>query len=425
MKILKYLFLLVLLSLVALSIFVATQKGDYTVERSKVINSPKAAVYNYVNDYKNWANFGSWIAQDPEMKINYPQNTVGKGASYSWEGKEGNGNMKTIFVKENDSIAQKMNYEETSSNVFWSFKDTVGGTKVTWKTTGKMSFLFKIYTAFNGGVDKVIGGMYEKSLANLDKTLDYEINTYAVKVDGLVKMPETFYLHQTFTSEISKVIKNFRIVTPKIITFCKKNNLPLAGKPFVIYHTYDLVNGLTKISICVPIKNQIYTSAGSDLLTGKLEAYDAIKTTLTGDYSHIVKALDKAKAYRNAKQIVADPSLSHIEVYTIGKTETESPSKWVTEIYYPTKPKIVVNKINVMTKKVEAMPNPTDVVTPKTDVVPPKANTDVTAPKTKTALATPKAKTDVITPKAKKDAVVPKTKKTVPPVKEVEIPSEF
>jgi len=410
MKILKYLFLLLLLSLVALSIFVTTQKGDFTVERSKIINSPKSAVFNYVNDYKNWEDFGSWTAQDPEMKINYPQNTIGKGASYSWEGKEGNGSMKTIFVKENDSIAQKMNYDGTASNVFWSFKDTVGGTKVTWKTTGKMSFLFKIYTAFNGGVDKVIGGMYEKSLANLDKTLDYEINTYAVKVDGLVKKPETFYLRQTFTSEISKVIKNFRIVAPKIITFCEKNNVPVAGKPFVIYHTYDLVNGLAKISICVPIKSPIYTSEGSDLLTGKLEAYQAVKTTLTGDYSHVKKAMDKTIGYINANRIVTDPSLSHIEVYTISKTDTKSPSKWVTEIYYPTKPTLVANPINVI-------PNKADVLAPKTNVVVPKVQPEVVVPKTKTTVATPKAKTEV---------VVPKTKKTVPtPAKEVEIPSEF
>ena len=417
MKILKYLFLLLLLSLVALSIFVATQKGDFTVERSKVINSPKAAVFNYVNDYKNWADFGSWTAQDPEMKINYPQNTLGKGASYSWEGKEGNGSIKTIFVKENDSIAQKMNFEGTASNVFWSFKDTVGGTKVTWKTTGKMSFLFKIYTAFNGGVKKVIGSMYEKSLANLDKILDYEINTYTVKVNGLIKMPETFYLHQTFTSEISKVIKNFRIVTPKIITFCEKNNLPLAGKPFVIYHTYDLVNGLTKISICVPIKNQIYTSEGSDLLTGKLEAFEAVKTTLTGDYSHIIKAMDKTNAYIASRQIAINPSLSHIEVYTAGKTETKSPSKYVTEIYYPTKPTLVANPINAVPNKTAIIPNTTAILAPKTDIVVPKARLEVIVPKTKT---------DVVVPKAKKDAVIPKAKKTVPtPVKEVEIPSEF
>lgn len=340
MRILKYLFLLLLLSLVALSIFIATQKGDFTVERSKVINSPKPAVFNYVNDFKNWEDFGSWAVEDPKIKITYPQNTIGKGASYSWEGKDGNGDMETVFVKENDSISQKMNYDGTLSDVFWSFKDTIGGTKVTWRTKGKMSFLFKIYTAFNGGVEKIIGGMYEKSLANLDKTLDYEINTYNVKVDGLVKKPETFYLHQTFTSKIANVAKNFKIVAPKIITFCQKNNLTITGKPFIIYHTYDTVNELTKISICVPIKNQIFTSEGSDLYSGKLDAFEAIKTTLTGDYSHKDKALNKANQYLNANRISPDATFSRIEIYSISKNEIKNPSKWVTEIYYPIKPKI-------------------------------------------------------------------------------------
>ncbi|MFV8375777.1 SRPBCC family protein [Flavobacterium sp. LB1P62] len=345
MRILKYIFLLLLLSLVALSIFIATQKGDFAVERSKIINSPKPAVFNYVNDYKNWQDFGSWATEDPEMKITYPKNTIGKGASYSWEGKDGNGNMKTIFVKENDSISQKMNYNGTSSDVSWSFKDTIGGTKVTWKTKGKMSFLFKIYSAFNGGVDKIIGGMYEKSLANLDKTLDYEINTYSVKVDGLVKKSETFYLHQTFTSKITNVTKNFKIVAPKIITFCKKNNIIITGKPFILYHTYDLVNGLTKISICVPIKNQIYTSEGSDLYSGKLEAFEAVKTILTGDYSHKDKALSKTTQYLNANRLTHDAAFSHLEIALMGKTEIKNPSKWVTEIYYPIKSKVEAIKI--------------------------------------------------------------------------------
>lgn len=65
-----------------------------------------------------------------------------------------------------------------------------GKTKVTWKAKGTMSFLFKIYTALNGGSDKVIGTIYEKSLVNIDKNLDYETKTYAIKVNGVVKKPK-------------------------------------------------------------------------------------------------------------------------------------------------------------------------------------------------------------------------------------------
>lgn len=361
MRILKYLFLLLLLTVVALSIFVATQKGDFTVERSQIINSPKSNVYSFVNDFRNWEDFSSWMTEDSEIKINYPAKTVGAGASFSWKGKDGAGDVRTIFVKENDSISQKMNYDGTSSSVFWSFKDTIGGTKVTWKTTGKMDFSMKVYTAFNGGIYRIFGKMYEKSLANLDKTLDYEINTYNVKVDGIVKFPATFYLEQTFTSKISNVNKNARIVFKKITDFCNTNNIELNGKPFLIYHNYDLANGQTRLSFCVPIKSQILTSSGSDILSGKIEEFEAVKTTLTGDYSHSKKTLDKATNYINANRILVDQSFTFLQVYKVTKADIKSPSKWVTEMYYPIQPKVAVvapTYVPAQIKKVEPVKVP-------------------------------------------------------------------
>ncbi|UQD56555.1 SRPBCC family protein [Flavobacterium sp. K5-23] len=397
MRILKYIFLLLLLSLVALSIFVATQKGDYVVERSKIINSSKSEVFNYVNDYRNWEDFGSWVTEDPNMKIIYSQKTVGAGASYSWEGKEGTGDMKTLFTKENDSISQKMNFNGTSSDVYWKFKDTIGGTKVSWKTKGKMSFIFKIYTAFNGGVDKVIGGMYEKSLTNLDKSLDYEINTFSVKVDGLVKKTASFYLKQTFTSKFSSILKNTRLLFPKIIDFCKKNNIVVKGKPFVIYETYDAINEIARISICVPIKEEIYISPGSDILSGKYETFEAVKTTLTGDYSHRIHALNKALEYIKINQLRIDPVMSHLEIYTTTKAEIKSPSKWVTEFYIP----IVSKAVPVSTTTTYIQPNSTPVET--TQEEPTVNNTAVPVkvikPIVKPIIKKPEAK-KIVAPKA-------------------------
>ncbi|NGY38889.1 transcriptional regulator [Flavobacterium sp. XN-5] len=378
MRILKYIFLLLLLSIVALSIFIATQKGEFTIERSKIINSPKSAVFNYVNDYRNWADFGSWTAEDPEMKVLYPGVTIGKGASYSWEGKDGTGEMRTSFVKENDSIAQKMNFNGTNSSVFWTFKDTIGGTNVRWKTKGNMSFLFKVYTALNGGVDKVIGSMYEKSLANLDKALDYEINTFSVKENGLVKKPQTFYLAQTFTSELSKVNKNAKIVVPTIVAFCEQNDISVNGKPFVIYHTYDIAKGLAKISICVPIKKEIYISPGSDIVSGKLDASEGAKTTLTGDYSHINKAYQKAVDFVNKNQLTPDPQLSHIQIYLNGKNEIKNPSKWVTEVYIPILPKIIIPVKTYV--PVPAKPTTTAPVAPITAITPVKIDKPTVKP---------------------------------------------
>ncbi|WP_337966747.1 transcriptional regulator [uncultured Flavobacterium sp.] len=351
MKILKYLFLLLLLSLVALTVFVATQKGIFSVERSKVINSPKATVYNYVNDFRNYEDFESWSVEDPSIKMTFPNKTSGNGASFYFASPDGAGNVITLKTKEGESIQQKMKYDGTEADVNWTLKDTLAGkTKVTWKGTGTMSFLFKIYTALNGGSDKVIGTIYEKSLANIDKNLDFETKTYAIKVNGVVKKTETPYIKQTFTSEISKVNKNARVVIPKLIEFSKNNGLATNGKPFIIYHTYDTTTGLAKISICLPTSREITTTSGSDILGGKLNGFEAVKTTLTGDYSHTNEAIAKTTAYINNEKIFPDLSWSHLEILTISKLDVKSPSKLMTEIYFPTKPKVVpVVKVPVYT----------------------------------------------------------------------------
>jgi len=355
MKILKYLFLLLLLSLVALTVFVATQKGIFSVERSKVINSPKATVYNYINDFRNYEDFESWSVADPSIKMTFPNKTAGNGASYYWAGSDGNGNAITLNTKEGESIQQKMKYNGTQADVNWTFKDTLGGkTKVTWKATGTMSFLFKVYTALNGGSDKVIGTIYEKSLVNIDKNLDYETKTYAIKVNGVVRKTETAYIRQTFTSEIPKINKNARIVIPKLIEFSQNNGLSTNGKPFIIYHTYDTTTGLAKISICLPTNKEILTTSGSDISGGKLNGFEAVKTTLTGDYTHLNEAMAKTTAFINKEKITPDLSWSHLEILTISKLDVKSPSKLMTEIYYPTKPKVIpVAKVPVYNSTAE------------------------------------------------------------------------
>lgn len=342
MKILKYLFLLLLLSFVALTVFVATQKGDFSVQRSKVINSPRSTVYNYVNDFKNFEDFESWVIQDPTINIKFSNKTIGNGASFSWEGEEGVGNALTLKTKEGESIHQKMNFDGTEADIHWTFKDTLAGkTKVTWKAKGTMSFLFKIYTALNGGSDNIIGTVYEKSLANIDKNLDYETRTFDIKVNGLVKKTETYYIRQTFTSEIQKVNKNAKVVIPKLLEFSKKNNLYSSGKPFIIYHTYNTTTKLAKISICLPINKEIFISAGSDILSGKLNAFEAVKTTLKGDYSYTEKAIAKTNTFINSKKIIPDLTWSHLEILTASKLDVKSPSKLITEIYFPVKPKVI------------------------------------------------------------------------------------
>lgn len=358
MRILKYIFLLLLLALFATSVYVATQKGDFDISRSAFIKSPRPTVFNYVNDYRNWETFASWEKENPGTQYSYGRDTSGKGASYSWTFGSESGDSKTTAVRENERIYQKTNFNGAAANVQWIFTDTLGGTKVTWRSKGKMDFKFKIYSVLHGGADRVIGNSYEKSLANLDKTLEYELKTYTVKVNGLVQKIGGYYLKQTINCKISSVPKNLNIMFSRLVHFFAKNKIVMNGKPFVLYHTYDTAKGITKLSVCIPLKEQIFVSEGSDVSVGKLVSFPAIKTTLTGDHSHLKAAWDKTFEYIDANHFTQDPEGAYLELYTKSIREVAYPSQWISEIYIPVLPKVT------------AVPKPQPIVPKATTVVP-------------------------------------------------------
>ena len=343
MRILKYIFLLLLLAFVGMTVYVATQKGDFEVTKSGIIKTQKSTVFSYVNDYRNWETFCDWL-DNKDIVYDYPAKTAGVGAYYSWKGDDSEGNLKTTSLKEDLSITQKMTFNGTSSDVNWTFKDTLGGTKVTIHSKGKMDVMTKIKVFFQGGITSLIGDMYDKSLKKLDTTLDYEMKTYSIKVNGIVQRPSGFYLKQTVTCRIKSLTKNIRIMMPRMIYFFKKNKLPSTGKPFVLYDKYDVPNDLVTFSVCVPVRDSISIMPGSDISSGKLNAFTSLKTTLIGDYSHSKEAWDKAYKYIQDNDLKENSAGHYVEVYTKTIEDIKNPSKWITEIYIPVFPKAIVTK---------------------------------------------------------------------------------
>lgn len=365
MRILKYIFLLLLLALVGITVYVATQKGDFEVTRSSIIKTQRSTVFDYVNDYKNWETFGSWMQKDSDIKFNYDAKTIGAGGRTSFASGSDDGNVRTVFVKENDSLSQKANFNGTTATISWKFKDTVGGTKVTVYSKGKMDLMTKISSFFKGGITSIVADIYEKSLRNLDKTLNYEMKTYSIKVNGIVQRPSGFCLKQTISCHIKSVQKNIKIMMPQMVHFFKKNNIPMAGKPFVMYDRYDVANNIATISVCIPVSELVNISNGSDVSSGEIIAFTCLKTTLTGDYSHSKEAWSKAEKYIKDNGLKQNFAGSYSEAYVKTIDDIKKPSQWVIEIYIPVFPKAVELPANVILPKTSdaakpAEPKPTD-----------------------------------------------------------------
>ncbi len=335
MRILKYVILLIILGFIAITVFIATQKGNYEIKRTIFIKSPPATVYNYLGDYKNYDQWGFWKEELPGAKFTSSSNSSGIGSSYQWESANNDkGQISTTFLVENDSIAQKFTIDENPGTYNWKLIDSASGTKVIWYAKGKLRFMSKIKSVFNGGIDEVMGNKFEKSLANLDTNLDFEINTFSATVNDKVERPAVNYLKQTINSKIANHPKNLAIMLRRMRNFFEKNKIPTAGKPFVIYHTYDMVSGITKFSVCTPIASEVHIGEGSDIQFEKSIPYTAIKSTLKGDYSHLQKAREKSIEFIAENNLIRIAPFS-IEQYTLGVETSKQPSKWVTEIFIP------------------------------------------------------------------------------------------
>lgn len=335
MKILKYIFLLLLLSAIAGAVFIATQNGKYDISEERVIQVPKNVLYNYVNDYKNWENSGILTGSDTTAVFTFPETTYGQGASASWKLNEIEGTIKTVKLIENDSIFQKAVIDNEESDVTWAFKDTLNATKVTIRMKGTLTFTEKAYSLIEGGVEEKMEDALEKGLTSLNSFLVDELKTFDVKVHGIVSKTGTFYIGQNITCKISQMDRKLAEAMPKLTQFVKDNKMVTNGNPFTLFKRFDETKDSTNFIVCVPLKEEMFTTPGSEFEGGRIQSFNALKTTLKGDYSHLKKAWNTAHKHIADNQLAPNASGMTIEVYTKNIQNTKKPSHWITDIYIP------------------------------------------------------------------------------------------
>ena len=342
MRIFKYLSLLFLLFFIGTIIFILTEKGDVKCSKTIEVSANRITVYEYMNDLKNWETFGSWMQKDNEIKITYSPKTMDAGAKCSWESNFGDGSIQSYVTKQNELIAQKLNIDATELKLYWKFSDSKKGTNIKVICQGKMDLWTKFQSFFHGGINAVVEETIEKSIHKLDKTLQYELKTYTIKVNGVSQRPSGFCLKKVIHCKSGSLVKNIKILLPNLVYFFNKNKLTMAGKPFVFYDCLE--NDVIQLSVCIPTDKKIFVLPESDVLSGEYEAFTCIKTTLTGDYSHLNEAWEKTKKYCSENNFQENSAGKHQEVYLTTIEENKHPSKWITELYMPVfpKPEIVI-----------------------------------------------------------------------------------
>jgi effector-binding domain-containing protein/ribosome-associated toxin RatA of RatAB toxin-antitoxin module len=327
-----------MLLIVVGAIYLATLNGTYDVKRSRIINAEPEVVFNEINDYKNWKDWGPWYEQDSTIVPKYDANTIGKGAGYSWtRKKEGGGSMETVDVEKPNRINQvvyfKTPFGEMKSDILWIMDKVDEGTNVTWEMKGEIDFFYRFMTK---GMEKQMGPMLERGLELLGKNIEDEVKIYSIQTDGVIDYSGGFYLYNTTSSRIEEIGAKYPGMLSKIDAFIKENSIRTTGAPFTLYHKYDELNGTAMYSVCYPVSERINTPTDTDILSGFMESGKYYKTILKGSYMNSKEAWTKANAavedlseYQNKEN--GEP----FELYVNSPIETPSPADLITEVYIP------------------------------------------------------------------------------------------
>lgn len=319
MRILKYILLLLLLLSIAFVVFVATQQNDYKVIRSKEIKISKEVVYNFVSDSTSLIDWNPW-AKDIAL-------------------------FQNVKLVSGDTLIQNITISGEKNESFMRFQKTKKGALITWELKGKLDFNLKLLSVLQGGIDNVLGNKLEDGINNIDAYLVKELSTFNIKIQGLVTKHATNYIQQIDTCSSADFQKVSKSLLQNMLVFVEKNDIEIIGLPFITYERMNYTDKEIIFAMCVPVEEEILTTSGSEISGGHFDEFLAVKTTLTGDYSHRKEAWNKARKFIKNKKLTEDiVNGKYIEVYKVSLPKERKPSKWITEIFVPVKKRVYIPK---------------------------------------------------------------------------------
>lgn len=341
MKIIKYLFFLLLIVIIAGAIYIATKDGEYHVEETAIVNAPLPVVFNEVNNYYNWESWGPWHSETDDLIVNYNPVTQGEAGGFSWKSENlGDGSIISRKVLIDNRIEQDVvhnpSFAESSGNMYWNFEEVDEGTKVTLGMSGSQSFREKLAFAFKDiSIADLLKPRLQKTLAELNSSLVKKMSVYSINVDGVTTHGGGFYMYTTTATRISQVPDRMKKMVTDVRNYMETNNITQQGDPFVLYNSWDEQNDSAIYSVGVFTPSLVITPADSNILNGMMPSQEVVKTTLKGDYENLKEAWDAAYRYIEENNLRADEESQPFEVYRTNPDSIVNPANYVTEIYIP------------------------------------------------------------------------------------------
>lgn len=335
MKIMKIIGLIILVLLIIIAFLGLVSPGEYEVERSITIHSPRELVFDHVKYWRNWQDWSPWAKLDSAMQVTIEGIDGQEGSLYKWSGeKTGKGEMINTGIKENAEIDYHLHFLEpmdSESEGYVRLVDKDGGssaTKVAWGMYGKESFPWNVFMLVMN-MDKMVGKDFERGLELLKELSDKEaadVNKYQVKsLDYGTKNYAVIREVVPFTQIADFFTRSF----PKIGKVLKENKVKMNGAPLGLYFSYDEQKQITDMAAAVQVSKKVESG---EIKMFSMPAGKSYVIDYYGPYAQSAAAYKALDLYFHENNLKRKAPV--IEEYITDPLMEPDSSKWLTKIYY-------------------------------------------------------------------------------------------
>jgi hypothetical protein len=177
MRIVKRIFLFIVI-LIAIALIAAIfVKKEYNVAREVSINKTADSVYNYIRYLRNQNDYSKWARMDPNMKKDFKGTDATPGFVSSWEGNDDVGKGEQT-IKTIDDASRTVTYDlhfikpfESHSDATMAVEPQGAASKVRWSFHGRMPYPMNLMSLFMS-MDKMVGNDLQTGLDNLKQRME-------------------------------------------------------------------------------------------------------------------------------------------------------------------------------------------------------------------------------------------------------------
>lgn len=331
MKIVKRIFLVLILLVLLLAVIGFFLPAKVHVERSIGIKATPDRVFNYVNGFRNFNKWSPWHKLDTAASYTFEGPENGVGASMAWKSTNsdvGAGRQVITEVIPNEMVKMELYFMDDNKPAYATYQvmPEAEGVKFTWSMDADMGM--NPFMRWMGLMMGMMGKVFEQGLESLKSNIENMADAPDYPVE-LTTVPVSYYLAVRDTVSIPTIGQKLGQFYGMVGNSIQKQNLKMVGSPFAIYYTESSTNW--EMDAAIPVDKP--GKEDGRVKPGTINAGNVVVVHYTGSYEGTPAGHEAAHNFiqSNNKKIIGAPW----EVYITDPMMEKDTAKWKTDIFYP------------------------------------------------------------------------------------------